>query len=226
MSATSIVPQCSRPGSSRWPGLRRKNVTVSVALTATPITAPVVPLIPLGRSTAQARARTGIDRLDHRPCGAFHRPIEAGAEQRIDDGVGRVQRRGRGRLGGPRPTLRGLRGVTLEPVQRADQEHAHPVAALGQDARGDKTVAAVVARPGDHRDAAAGRMTRSDGLGHRPAGIFHQLDAGHAAGDRQPVGFRHLGGGEQLDHDRGSYLQPARDTSIPPSAAHDRQECP
>jgi hypothetical protein len=43
---------CSRPGSSRWPGLRRKNVTVSLALTAAPITAPLSPLMPLGRSTA------------------------------------------------------------------------------------------------------------------------------------------------------------------------------
>ena len=35
-----------------WPVLRRKKVTVWVALTATPITAPVVPFTPLGRSTA------------------------------------------------------------------------------------------------------------------------------------------------------------------------------
>ena len=52
MSATSTGPQCSRPGSSRWPGFLRKNVTVSLALTAAPITAPLLPLMPLGRSTA------------------------------------------------------------------------------------------------------------------------------------------------------------------------------
>ena len=38
-----MSPQCSRPGSSRCPGLLRKNVTVSLACTAAPITAPVVP---------------------------------------------------------------------------------------------------------------------------------------------------------------------------------------
>ena len=32
-------------------------------------------------------------------------------------------------------------------------------------------------------------MTRSDGIGNRLAGALHQLDTGHAAGDRQPVGF-------------------------------------
>ena len=50
--ATWIVPQCSRPGSSACPSLRRKNVTVVDARTAVPMTAPVVPLIPLGRSIA------------------------------------------------------------------------------------------------------------------------------------------------------------------------------
>ncbi len=55
MSATRTVPQWSRPGRSTWPTLQRKKVTVSAAFTARPITAPVVPLIPLGRSTAQTQ---------------------------------------------------------------------------------------------------------------------------------------------------------------------------
>ena len=53
MSATRNWPAWTRPGSSMWPGLGRKNVTVSSARTAAPSTAPVVPLIPLGRSTAK-----------------------------------------------------------------------------------------------------------------------------------------------------------------------------
>jgi hypothetical protein len=52
ISTTRTSPQCSRPGSSRWPGLRRKKVVVVLALTATPWTAPLVPLMPLGRSAA------------------------------------------------------------------------------------------------------------------------------------------------------------------------------
>ena len=45
-----------RPGSSRCAGFLRKKVTVSVARTAAPITSPVVPLMPLGRSTASTGA--------------------------------------------------------------------------------------------------------------------------------------------------------------------------
>ena len=56
ISATRTRPQCIRPGSSRCAGLRRKNVTVSVARTAMPITAPVEPLTPLGRSTLRMGA--------------------------------------------------------------------------------------------------------------------------------------------------------------------------
>ena len=52
ISATSTTPQCRRPGRRKCPGLRRKNVTVSCALMAHPITAPVVPFTPLGKSTA------------------------------------------------------------------------------------------------------------------------------------------------------------------------------
>ncbi|CCD92896.1 exported hypothetical protein [Bradyrhizobium sp. ORS 375] len=56
MSASRTRPQCCRPGSNRCAGFLRKNVTVSVARTAMPITAPVVPLMPLGRSTASTGA--------------------------------------------------------------------------------------------------------------------------------------------------------------------------
>ena len=56
ISATRTRPQWIRPGSSRCAGLRLKNVTVSVARTATPITAALAPLIPLGRSTARTGA--------------------------------------------------------------------------------------------------------------------------------------------------------------------------
>ena len=46
------APQCRRPGSSRCPLLSRKKVTVASASTATPRTAPVVPSMPEGMSTA------------------------------------------------------------------------------------------------------------------------------------------------------------------------------
>ena len=56
MSATETGPQWMRPGRRRCPGFLRKNVTVREALTAVPMTAPDVPLIPLGRSTARIGA--------------------------------------------------------------------------------------------------------------------------------------------------------------------------
>jgi len=40
------------PRSKTWPGLRRKNVMLSRALTAAPMIVPFAPLMPLGRSTA------------------------------------------------------------------------------------------------------------------------------------------------------------------------------
>ncbi len=52
ISATLTSPQSPRPGSSKCPGLSRKKVTVARARIATPRTAPVVPSMPLGTSTA------------------------------------------------------------------------------------------------------------------------------------------------------------------------------
>ena len=56
ISATEMGPQKSRPGRSTWPGFLRKNVMVCEALTASPMTAPEVPLMPLGKSTATTGA--------------------------------------------------------------------------------------------------------------------------------------------------------------------------
>ena len=52
MSASLVVPQCSRPGSSRCPGFRRQKVTVSRAWGAAPRIAPVAPSTPDGTSIA------------------------------------------------------------------------------------------------------------------------------------------------------------------------------
>ena len=83
------------------------------------------------------------------------------------------------------------------------------VAALGEEPRRDKTVAAVVARPGHDGDATAGALERQPRLGDRPAGALHQIDAGDAAGDCQPVGLRHFAVGEELDHARATITNAA-----------------
>ncbi len=52
ISATVTGPHRRRPGSSRWPGFLRTNVTVAVAFTTGPRGAPVSPSRPDGTSTA------------------------------------------------------------------------------------------------------------------------------------------------------------------------------
>ena len=160
MSATSTGPQCSRPGSSRWPGFRRKKVTVSLARTAAPITAPLSPLMPLGRSTAitgtpaaliaSIIARAGPSTGRSRPApnsASTMRSAPASAA-----GVGRLHR--------PVQLPRRLRRVALEPVAVAEQQQPDRIAAFGEDARADKTVAAVVARAGDDADPRRAARTR------------------------------------------------------------------
>ena len=53
------------------------------------------PSMPLGRSTATTGSAGAVDRVDGLRGAARHRPVEAGAEQRIDDDVGAVDDAGR-----------------------------------------------------------------------------------------------------------------------------------
>jgi hypothetical protein len=39
-----------------------------------------------------------------------------------------------------------------------------------------------------------------DRIRDRAPGVFHEVDAVDTISDCQPIGLRHLGGGEQLDH--------------------------
>jgi len=96
---------------------------------------------------------------------------------------------------GPRQRC-GNRRIALEPLGVPEQKHSHAVSALGENAGGDKTVAAVVSRPGDHCDAHARGVPRRDRLGNRPTGVFHELDPRSAARNRAAVSLCHLGGGE------------------------------
>jgi len=75
-------------------------------------------------------------------------------------------------------------------------------AAFGQQTGGDEAIASVVARPRHDGDTRARGVPRGDAVGDCLPGIFHQRDAGTTGRDRQAVRLCHLGGGEQLDHDR------------------------
>ena len=96
--------------------------------------------------------------------------------------------------------MRGDRRIAFKPVGITHEKSSHPVSPLCQDACGNKTVASVVAGACDDCDVLAGRMARGDGVGNRPAGIFHKLDASKPTCNGAAVGFCHLGGGEQLKH--------------------------
>jgi hypothetical protein len=142
--------------------LRRKNVTVSAALTASPITAPVVPLIPLGRSTAMhAGAVAFMASIIARATPSTGRSRPAPNSASTTD-VGRHQALGCRRAQGPGPALRRRGCVALEPLAVADEQQSDPVPAFGQQAGRDEAVAAVVARPRHHGDARARRMPRRD----------------------------------------------------------------
>ena len=158
------------------------------------------------------RGAARVHRLDHGARQTLDLAVEPGAEQCVDDDVA-VGERDRGRLlERSAPALGRQRSIALEPPFLADEADADGIAALGQKARGDKAVAAVVAGPG-HNHHATALQHGADRVGDRPAGIFHQLDAGSAAGDGQPVGFCHFGRGEEFDHRIRHYRPAGRPTN-------------
>ena len=153
------------------------------------------------------RRRRCVHHVDHGARQALDRTVETGAEQGIDHEVPAAERFRQGRLDRPLPAGGRKRRIALEPAALAHEEKPHLVAALGQDARRHKAVAAVVARTGHHHSRAA-RQQAGGYVGHGAAGILHQVDAGRAACHGQPVGFAHFSRGQQLDHGRRDYRAP------------------
>ena len=140
----------------------------------------------------------GVHRFDHGARLASHLPIEPGAEQRVDDQIGRGKLAGRGAIGRAGPTFGSIPRVALEPRTLAHQADPHLVAALGQEPRCYEPVTAVVAGPGDDDNAPPRQGRRL--FGNSAAGVLHQLRARHASGNRKPVGLGHFGGRQQLQH--------------------------
>ncbi len=124
MSATCTAPHSARPGISRCPGLRRKNVTVRLGLHDGPVAAPVVPSRPLGTSTAMTRIAASVHGLDDCCRGALERARQTRAEQRVDDEPGAFERGERQRLDPTGPAPGHGRGVALQGVARPEQRHA------------------------------------------------------------------------------------------------------
>ena len=88
MSATTASPVWKRPGATASPALRPWNVTVSVARTASPATSPVEASTPEGTSTETTGAAAALIRSIVAAASSRGSPLEAGAEERVDDHVG------------------------------------------------------------------------------------------------------------------------------------------
>ena len=104
ISASRTSPQCSRPGSSRWPGLRRKKVMVVVGIDGDALDGAAGAIDAARQIHGMDGRAGGIHRLDHGAPDALDRPVEPGPKQRIDDDRGPRQAGRARRLDGGRPS--------------------------------------------------------------------------------------------------------------------------
>ena len=194
-------PHSARPGSSRWPGLSRKNVTVRVACTTGPPAVPVVPSRPLGTSTATTGLPDGIDGRHHVGRHALERARQAGAEQGIDDEVGAGDRQRQRAARSCRPSARAISAASpLRSPRTAEQAQPH----LDSRAR----AAAAPPRNRRRRCCPARRRPRwphraARQARRRPRPRPDRRSPSARAPARRPrwpavIGAAHLGGREQL----------------------------
>ncbi len=144
-------------------------------------------------------ARPLIEALDRRA----RRPVEIAretrAEQRVDGEIGRIERNGLDRLEiAPSQALAAKSRVAAQRLDGGRAAQARRRILLLQQPRGDETVAAIVAGSAQDGDASMARRKPARLQRDRRAGMLHQLTARRPARDRQPVGLRHFGIGQQL----------------------------
>ena len=120
------------PGATWSPTLLTWNVTVNAASTAAPGTSPVDASTPEGRSIETTGSPAALIALDQRGRLGSRRPVEAGAEEGVDDDVGAFD------------------GIGLDRLP----------ARLAQHPRGDSAVAAVRAAAADDGEPPRVRETR------------------------------------------------------------------
>ena len=97
MSATTTSPARKRPGAISVPTFGPCIVTVTVACTQAPAISPVEAFTPEGRSTATTGLPVALIASIVRAASSRGSPVEAGAEERVDDHVGLDDRRVLGR---------------------------------------------------------------------------------------------------------------------------------
>jgi hypothetical protein len=98
---------------------------------------------------------------------------------------------------------RGDRSIAPKAREFACQHQPNLETALGKETSRNKSVTAVVSRPGYDDDTTSGAVARSDRGRDRPARSLHELSPGHPAGNRHAVGLCHLAGGQELNHVAG-----------------------
>ena len=183
--ASSVSPHKSRPGSNRWPGLRRKKVTVSAARGANPRGIPVAPSNPLGTSIATSRRA------------ARSTPITFSSRSRLSPAPNTASTTSSARAvyGGegdrgtipPRARLSGV-GTGSRWGQRGGRDRP---TLLRQAPRHDVAVAAIVS--GTAQNDRAGRPEPDlDGAGDGPAGVLHQCHPRHPQPGCRRVHLRHF----------------------------------
>ena len=137
------------------------------------------------------RQMGGVEPGDDLARHALDRPRQPGAEQRIDHEPRIHDDRRRQWFYRAGPACGSGGGIAFQRLAGPEQRDPHRPTALGQEARRDEPVAAIVARAAQHQRGLL-RPAPGHGVGHRAPGILHQRDAGDPAGDRQPVGLAHL----------------------------------
>ena len=200
MSASRTSPHSARPGSSRWPGFRRKKVTVAGRLHDGPRAAPVLPSRPLGTSTATtglpealmaattsaATPSSGRDRPAPNSASTMRSaPASVAGAERLDRLA--PARRHRGRVA--------LQRVAARRADRGARGSPARAAAAPPRSRRRRCCRARRRR----RSRARPRGQRGGRLGHGAAGILHQREPRHALrASARRVGAAHLGCGEQF----------------------------
>ena len=211
MSASRVAPQSMRPGNSRWPGFRRKKVTLALASTATPRTLPVPPSTPEGdvdREHAPAGAGESIDALDDRFRHALDVAREARAEQGVDHAIGPGEIERRGVEDRALIARGGERRIAAQRLAPAEEPELDRIAAPRKQARGDEAVAAVAAGAAQDDDPAARLCKTRRFIRDREARTLHERDARRSRCDGEAVGLAHFGRGQELRLRQGVEHEP------------------
>ena len=148
----------------------------------------------------QDRRACRVDRLDCTLRFAGEITRKTRAEQRVDDEIASCQIPRIERFDLAPPARCRDRRVAVELLARTEQREPHIETLLAEYPCSDKAVAAVVPGTARHRDPAAianDIHCNTRNCGARP---LHQVDAGSAGRNREPVCFRHLLRRQNLMH--------------------------